>query len=68
MKIDSFYEGLEVQYKEFSGFVKFVNEEYITICINTNKNPLRDVCLLVYPNQWAEVKLISGNRNEYYEK
>lgn len=68
MKKECFYEGLEVKYKDFFGFVKFVDENYITICIEANENRLRDVCILVFPNEWKDVELISGNRSEYYEK
>ena len=55
----TFYSGLDVKYKENVGFIDFVCEKYITICINNQlEHRSKDVCLLVYPNQWKEVELL----------
>jgi len=62
MKNTVFSEGLHIRYKNYVGHVKFVCEDYITLCIHTNPNPLKDVCILIYPNQWCNVELLSGNR------
>lgn len=62
MKDTVFSEGLPIRYKNHVGHVKFVCEDYITLCIHTNPNPLKDVCILIYPNQWNDVELLSGNR------
>jgi len=56
--MNTFYEGLNVKYKDHTGFVSFVCEKYITICIQTFDHRSRDVCLLVYPQQWKEVQLL----------
>lgn len=54
----SFYIGLEVYYKEIPGFVGFVCDQYITVCIKTFPNEkVRDVCLLVYPSQYHLITL-----------
>jgi hypothetical protein len=53
-----FYQGLNVKYKDHVGFVNFVCEKYITICINQLGHRSRDVCLLVYPSQWKDVQLL----------
>ena len=54
----TFYSGLDVKYKDHVGVVNFVCEKYITICIKTFEHKSRDVCLLVYPQQWKEVQLL----------
>lgn len=54
----AFYSGLEVRYKSHVGFIYFVCEKYITVCINTCDNKSKDVCLLVYANQWKDVQLM----------
>jgi hypothetical protein len=54
----TFYSGLEVKYKNNVGFVDFVCEKYITICVNQLEHRSKDVCLLVYPSQWKDVQLM----------
>jgi len=54
----SFTEGLEVFYKGTFGIVKFICEQYITICVRKfPEEPRRDVCLVVYPQQYQYIKL-----------
>jgi hypothetical protein len=54
----TFYQGLEVRYKQHVGFVEFISEKYITICLRKFKDRSKDVCLLVYPAQWKDVQLL----------
>jgi hypothetical protein len=54
----SFAEGTEVIYNGNQGFISFVCDKYITVCIKTFDEKSRDVCLLVYPNQWKDVHLL----------
>ena len=54
----TFYSGLDVKYRDHVGVVDFVCEKYITICINQSENRLKEVCILVYTNQWKEVQLL----------
>jgi hypothetical protein len=56
--MNTFYSGLDVKYKDHVGFVNFVCEKYITICINQLEHRSKDVCLLVYREQWKEVQLL----------
>jgi hypothetical protein len=65
MKYESFAEGIEVQYKEMIGTVRFISNKYITICLRSFDVRAKDVCVLVYPEQWKEVELIHGNRQSY---
>ena len=65
MKLESFAEGLQVHYKGMTGVVRFISPQYITICIRAFNVKARDVCILVYSEQWKEVELINGNRQSY---
>ena len=54
----TFYSGLNVKYRDNVGVVDFVCEKYITICIDRLGHRSKDVCLLVYHNQWKEIQLL----------
>lgn len=54
----TFSEGLLVRYKTHIGKVRFISNQYITICIQTYDHKVRDVCLLVYPNEWKDIELV----------
>jgi len=53
----TFAEGIEVHYRGMYGRVDFVCEKYITICVCKMEHRSKDVCLLVYPEQYNEVTL-----------
>ena len=60
-----FTKGQIVTYKDFHGYVNFISDDYITICIREYEKPsheaehakstIRQVCLCVYPSQWDYV-------------
>jgi hypothetical protein len=60
-----FFPGQFVSYREHSGYVNFISESYITICIKEYCNPnedgehcrrkTRQVNLLVFREYWEEV-------------
>lgn len=54
----SFYNGLEVRYKDNIGVINFICEKYITICMEDADHKLKDVSLLVYRNRWKDVRLV----------
>ena len=54
----AFYQGLEVRYKDNVGFVDFICDKYITICVSRFEQRSKNVCLLVYASQWKDVKLL----------
>lgn len=56
--MNSFSEGLQVRYKEHVGFVDFISEKYITVCLRKCEDRSKDVCILIYPQQWEDVKLM----------
>jgi len=58
----TFLVGERVTWKHLSGYVHFVDEHYITICVHEyDKNdPMalhqkEKVCVLCYPQYWSEV-------------
>ncbi|AON98449.1 hypothetical protein LIS021013_079 [Synechococcus phage S-RIM2] len=61
----TFTHGQSVSFRQYSGFVNFISEYYITLCIKEYCNPdedgiscrrnTRQVNLLVFPNQWKDV-------------
>jgi hypothetical protein len=55
----SFSEGVQVHYKQMFGIVRFVCDQYITVCVKTFPNErVRDVCLIVYPQQYHTISLV----------
>jgi hypothetical protein len=54
-------EGTEVYYRGMYGHVRFVCETYMTVCVQEFPEPVRDVCLIVYPSQYNELILLNGN-------
>ena len=53
--------GLEVEYNKFIGYIKFIDEEYLTICVKRKEGQMfGDVCMVVYPSQWGNIKLMGG--------
>jgi hypothetical protein len=58
----SFVVGERVKWKHLEGFVNFIDEHYITICVHQyDKNdPMaltqtEKVCVLCYPQDWKDV-------------
>lgn len=54
----TFYQGLEVEYKDHVGFVYFICEKYITICLGQSEHRSKNVCILVYSSQWENINLV----------
>ncbi|NDG30036.1 hypothetical protein EB118_08145 [bacterium] len=57
MMNDQFYEGLEVYYHEQLGTIRFICSEYVTVCIKQGEDKLNDICILVYPHQYGDIKI-----------
>lgn len=54
-----FTEGLVVQYKDNIGTIRFICDSYITVCVNNfPEDRRRDVCILVYRNNFKDIKLL----------
>lgn len=54
----AFYQGLEVKYKDYVGFVDFMCDQYITVCLRRMDHRSKDVCMLVYAQNWKDIKLL----------
>lgn len=53
--------GLEVEYRGHVGVINFIDELYLTVCIKKKEGDMiSDVCMVVYPNQWENIKLMGG--------
>ena len=50
--------GLEVRYKDHIGYIRFVDTEYITLCISEFKDRSRDVCIVVYKEDYKHLRLL----------
>ena len=60
-----FYQGQSVIYDGMSGYVNFISDEYITVCIREYKKPseeaelsitpVHQVCICVFPHDWDKV-------------
>ena len=54
-----FSEGLEVYYKHQYGIIRFVCDEYITVCVrNFPRERVKDVCIVVHPENYKYIELI----------
>ena len=63
--MERFYSGQLVSFEGHQGFVNFISEEYITVCIREytkppevaehSRNKLNQVCVLVFPDKWDYV-------------
>jgi len=63
--MERFYKGQLVTYDNHRGYVNFISEHYITVCIGENKlskecaahskRNTRQICLCVTPDRWDKV-------------
>lgn len=51
-------EGLHVRYKHYVGFIQFIDNAYLTMCIGEFEHKSRQVCILIYRNEWDQVTLL----------
>jgi len=56
--MNSFSEGLMVQYKDWIGEIRFICDDYASVCTSVGVHRSADVCLLVYKQNWGEMKLL----------
>jgi len=52
-----FAEGVIVQYKDWIGEIRFICEDYASVCTSVGEQKSSDVCVLVYKKDWEEMKL-----------
>ena len=54
----SFVKGMQVKYKNNTGLIEFICDQYVTICIETYDDKYRTVCMLAYPNEWKDIEIV----------
>ncbi len=54
-------EGTEVCYDGMYGHIRFVCDEYMTVCVREFPEKVRDVCILVFPSNYHKISLLNGN-------
>ncbi len=52
-----FAEGVVVQYKEWIGEIRFICDEYASVCTLVGVHRSAYVCVLFYKKDWEEMKL-----------
>lgn len=58
-------ENLFVEYKGYVGYIKFVDDVYLTICMKPREGRMiQDVCMVVYREQWDNIKLLQGHHRQ----
>ena len=60
----TFTEGIQVEYKNCTGIIEFVSDEYVTVCIETYDDKFRSVCMLVYPHEWKDIEIVGNYETE----
>jgi hypothetical protein len=54
-----FKEGIEATYNGYEGTIRFICDQYISFCIHENpKQKVKDVCILIYKENFNKIKLI----------
>jgi hypothetical protein len=56
--MNCFSSGIDVDYKGLMGKIRFVGEDYITVCTSVGEHRSGDLCVLVYKQNWNEIKLL----------
>jgi hypothetical protein len=54
----NFSEGLNVKYRDTYGIINFLSEKYLTLTVKKGTVPANDVNILIYKENWEEIKLI----------
>lgn len=54
----TFYQGLMVTYKDHVGWVNFIGETYITVCVRQFEERSRNVNILVDRKNWNQIHLL----------
>ena len=55
--MNSFAVGVIVEHKNFIGEVRFVCDDYISVCTSVGVHRAADVCVIVYKKDWKNINL-----------
>jgi hypothetical protein len=49
--------GVIVEHKNFIGEVRFVCDDYMSVCTSVGVHRAADICVIVYKKDWSNVNL-----------
>ena len=55
--MNSFAVGVIVEHKSFIGEVRFVCDDYMSVCTSVGVHRAADICVIVYKKDWSNVNL-----------
>ena len=55
--MNSFAVGVIVEHKNFIGEVRFVCDDYMSVCTSVGVHRAADVCVIVYKKDWKNINL-----------
>jgi len=55
--MNSFAVGVIVEHKNFIGEVRFVCDDYISVCTSVGNHRAADVCVIAYKKDWKNINL-----------
>jgi hypothetical protein len=55
--MNSFAVGVIVEHKNFIGEVRFVCDDYMSVCTSVGVHRAADICVIVYKKDWDNVNL-----------
>jgi hypothetical protein len=55
--MNSFAVGVIVEHKNFIGEVRFICDDYISVCTSVGVHRAADICVIVYKKDWSNVNL-----------
>jgi hypothetical protein len=55
--MNSFAVGVIVEHKNFIGEVRFICDDYISVCTSVGVHRAADICVIVYKKDWDNVNL-----------
>lgn len=54
----SFEIGSYVEWKHIKGYIRFISEDYISICVNVESDSYMDCCVVCHNTFWNDVNVI----------
>ena len=55
--MNSFAVGVIVEHKNFIGEVRFICDDYMSVCTSVGVHRAADICVIVYKKDWDNVNL-----------
>ena len=55
--MNSFAVGVIVEYQNWVGEVRFVCDDYMSVCTSVGVHRAADICVIVYKKDWDNVNL-----------